>query len=307
MKLESKEYTASIANEVLVHKEPFDALKLRDDKQYVYLHNLKCGNVTYLVFVDIDDIKIALSKAAGHLIIYCVVHYICEYTKKEYLKGMNIINGIQENENRLFRVGNKILHITAFAGGLIKPEVIITDRTNEVVDGQILLNGGLYNTRFAFDLTPYILSDDVKLQRKLDLLKTGTEHLKVTNGLLYANNITNIDGIYKKANVYKMLNCRDTLCEIPNNSVILGGLFVRCTVACGSRSQEQVEYRNCKVYFNKPCIASQATFKDCEIIINAPVILNGVNFTGSEMRVHDACGIKYYSFNGEFELSVKID
>lgn len=303
MKLESKEYIHGITNEVLVHREPFDALRLRDSKQYVYLHNLKCGNVVYLVFVDIDDIKIALSKPAGHTVAY----YICEYTKRKYLKGIDIINGIQENGNRLFRIGDKILHIIAFDGGLIKPEVVITDRTNEIVNVQIPLNDGMNNTCFAFDLTPFIFSDDAKLQRKLDLLKNGTEHLKVMNGLLYANNITHIDGIYKKANVYSILNCRDILCEIPNNSVIVGGSFVRCTVTCGSRSHEQVEYVNCKVYFNKPCVISQASFKECEIIINAPVILNGANFIGSKMRVHDACGIKCYGFNRRFELSVKID
>lgn len=66
-------------------------------------------------------------------------------------------------------------------------------------------------------------------------------------------------------------------------------------------------YNKCKLYFNKPCIVSQATFLDCEIIINDPVILHNVSFRECKLRVHDACSIKYMGINTGFDVNVKID
>ena len=308
MKLESKHYTEADSNTVYIHKEPFDAIKLMRDKQYVYIDNLKYCGVDYLIFVDLDDIKIALYSLEMCNNKDCsIAYYTCELTKMHPLDGVTIINSIEKDENKLFRVGDEFIRISNFAGGLLNPEAIIRDKTKDIKGGFITLGGSKYNVQSAFDLTAYLSSDDSKLQRKLDLLKIDNKHLKVKNGLLNADNIADITGIYKKAKVFNSLNCLGTLCETPKDSVIIGGYFVNCTVACNSRRQASMRYKKCKVYFNKPCIVSQATFLDCEIIINAPVILHDVRFRECQLRVHDACSIKYMGINSGFDVNVKID
>lgn len=308
MKLESKHYTNADSNTVYIHKEPFDAIKVMRDKQYVYIDSLKYCGVAYLIFVDLDDIKIALSSLEMYNNKdYSVAYYTCESTKMHQLGGVTIINSIRKDENKLFRVGDEFIRISKFAGGLLNPEAIIKNKTKDVKNGFITLEGGKYNVQSAFDLTPYLSSDDSKLQRKLDLLRIDNKHLKVKNGLLNADNISDITGIYKKAKVFNSLNCLGTLCETPKDSVIIGGYFINCNVACNSRRQAYMRYKKCKVYFNKPCIVSQATFLDCEIVINAPVILHDVRFRECQLRVHDACSIKYMGINTGFDVNVKID
>lgn len=308
MKLESRHYTEADCNTVYIHKEPFDAIKLMRDKQYVYIDNLKYCGVDYLIFVDLDDIKIALSSLEMYNNKDCsIAYYACESTKMHQLDGVTIINSIRKDENKLFRVGEEFIRISNFAGGLLNPEAIIRDKTKDIKGGFITLGGNKYNVQSAFDLTAYLSSDDGKLQKKLDLLKIDNKHLKVKNGLLHADNIADITGIYKKAKVLNSLNCLGTLCETPKDSVIIGGYFVNCTVACNSRRQASMRYKKCKLYFNKPCIVSQATFLDCEIIINAPVILHNVSFRECQLHVHDACSIKYMGINTGFDVNVKID
>lgn len=308
MKLESRHYTEADCNTVYIHKEPFDAIKLMRDKQYVCIDNLKYCGVVYLIFVDLDDIKIALSSLEMYTNKdYSVAYYACESTNVHQLAGVTIINSIEKDENKLFRVGDKFIRISNFVGGLLNPEAIIRDKTKDIKDGVITLGGSKYNVQSAFDLTAYLSSDDGKLQKKLELLKIDNKHLKVKNGLLHADNIADITGIYKKAKVLNSLNCLGTLCETPKDSVIIGGYFVNCTVACNSRRQASMRYKKCKLYFNKPCIVSQATFLDCDIIINAPVILHNVSFRECQLHVHDACSIKYMSFNTGFDVNVKID
>jgi hypothetical protein len=308
MKLESKHYTNADSNTVYIHKEPFDAIKLMRDKQYIYIDNLKYCGVAYLAFVDLDDIKIALSSLDMHDNKDCsIAYYACESTKTHQLGGMTVINSIGKDENKLFRVRDRFIRISNFAGGLLNPETIIRDETKDIKNGAMTLNSSKYSVQFAFDLTPYLLYDDSKIQRKLDLLNASNKHLKVKNGLLHADNISDIAGAYKKAKVFNSLNCLGTLCETPKDSVIIGGYFINCTVACNSRRQDSMRYKRCKVYFNKPCIVSQATFLDCEIIINAPVILHNVRFIECQLRVHDACSIKYMGINSGFDVNVKID
>lgn len=309
MKLESKAYDKVFienTRDALKHGNIYKALELRDDRQYLFIGDLKCGFVTYLTFIDLDDIRFALSEIKELNIACTVPCYTCEGTKIWSLSDVAIINDFREKHN-LFWVGEHLLMTTIFEGELHFPEVAIWDVTYKIRDNQVIVYGVSYNISLALDITTYISSDDDRLQKKIDLLKINGNHLKVKDGLLWAADILEITSLYKRAKVFKKLVCNGALCEIPKDSIVTKSGFKNCTVACNCRRQGIMQYVNSKVYFNKPCVVSKATFLDCEIIINAPVILHNVSFEKCQLRVHDACSIKYAGFNSKFDVNVKIE